>query len=98
VTLNRGQGGAITPVEAFVLAVMAAILIAIVVPSYVTMQNRSSDASARAQLQDAADALDARLEERGTAEPGTRCLEKTVGGRTWRLTFPERSLQRGSCP
>jgi Tfp pilus assembly protein PilE len=98
VTSENGQGGAITSVEAFVLAVMAAILIAIAVPSYITMQNRSSDATARAQLRDAAETLDARGVEGGAAGESTRCLERTVRGRTWHLTFPEQSLLRGGCP
>ena len=97
-TFDRGQGGAITSVEAFVLTVMAAILVAIAVPSYITIQGRSNDATARAQLRDAAETLDARRAERGAASSSTQCLERTVGGRTWHLSFPERSIYRGACP
>jgi Tfp pilus assembly protein PilE len=88
---SKGQGGAITSVEAFVLAVMTVIVVAIAVPSYITMQHRSSDTAARTQLREAAETLDA-------AGRSTRCLERTVGGRTWHLTFPEQSLLRGGCP
>jgi hypothetical protein len=88
VTFNGGQGGAITSVEAFVLAIMTAIIVAIAVPSYITLQQRSSDSTARDQLREAAE----------TAPSGTRCLEKTVSGRTWHLALPERSMERGGCP
>ena len=88
-TFDDGQGGAITSVEAFVLAIMAAILVAIAVPSYITLQQRSSDSSARAELREAAEA------QEGSSP---RCLERTVGGRTWHLSFPERSIHRGACP
>ena len=98
VTFDRGQGGMITSIEAFVLAVMAAILVAIAVPSYITMQNRSSDATARSELLEAAETLDARSSERGAAGARRQCLDKTVRGRTWHIVLPERSLHRGSCP
>lgn len=88
-TFDDGQGGAITSVEAFVLAVMTAILVAIAVPSYVTMQQRSHDSAARAELSEAAEA------SQGSTP---RCLDRTVGGRTWHLTLPERSIERGACP
>jgi Tfp pilus assembly protein PilE len=58
VTSDHGQGGAITSIEAFVLAVMTAILVAIALPSYVTIRDRDSDSAARAQLRQAGDAAD----------------------------------------
>lgn len=96
----RAQGGAITSVEAFVLGVVTAILVAIAIPSYLTMRDRASDSSARAQLREAAEQLDARRAERGSASvnSSTACLQRTVGGRTWHLTFPDRTARRGSCP
>ena len=63
---DRAQGGTITSVEAFVLAVMAAILVAIVVPSYITVRDRSSDSAARAQLRQAGEAADAYRAEHGS--------------------------------
>ena len=48
------------------LAVMAAILVAIVVPSYITMRNRDSDAAARGQLRQAGEAADAYRAEHGS--------------------------------
>ena len=57
-TFDHGQGGAITSVEAFVLAVMTAILVAIAVPSYVTIRDRDSDSTARAQLRQAGEAAE----------------------------------------
>ena len=58
VTFDQGQGGAITSVEAFVLAVMTAILVAIAVPSYVTIRDRGSDSTARTQLRQAGEAAE----------------------------------------
>ncbi len=55
---DQGQGGAITSVEVFVLAVMTAILVAIAVPSYVTIRDRGSDSTARTQLRQAGDAAE----------------------------------------
>ena len=66
VSFERGEGGTIRSVEAFVLVVMAAILVAIVVPSYITMRNRDSDSSARAQLRQAGDAAEAYRAEHGS--------------------------------
>jgi Tfp pilus assembly protein PilE len=66
VTFERGEGGTITTVEAFVLAVMTAILVAIAVPSYITMRNRDSDSAARAELRQAADAAEAYRAEHGS--------------------------------
>jgi Tfp pilus assembly protein PilE len=56
----------ITSVEAFVLAVMTAIVVAIVVPSYVTMRNRDSDSAARAQLRQAGEAAEAYRADNGS--------------------------------
>ena len=58
VTSDQGQGGAITSVEALVLAVMTAILVAIAVPSYVTVRDRDSDSTARTQLRQAGEAAE----------------------------------------
>jgi type IV pilus assembly protein PilA len=58
VTSDHGQGGAIRSVEALVLAVMTAVLVAIAVPSYLTVRDRGSDSAARAQLRQAGDAAD----------------------------------------
>ena len=49
VTFDRGEG-AVTTVEAFILAVMAAIVVAIAVPSYMTIRDRDADSAARSQL------------------------------------------------
>ena len=48
------------------LVVMAAILVAIVVPSYITMRNRDSDSSARAQLRQAGEAAEAYRAKHGS--------------------------------
>lgn len=45
---------------------MAAILVAIVVPSYITMRNRDSDSAARAQLRQAGEAAEAYRAEHGS--------------------------------
>jgi Tfp pilus assembly protein PilE len=58
VTFDQGQGGAITSVEVFVLAVMTAILMAIAVPSYLTIRDRDSDSTARTQLRQAGEAAE----------------------------------------
>lgn len=63
---DRARGGAITSTEALVLAVMAAILVAITIPSYVAMRNRSNDSTARAHLRQAEDAAEAYRAERGS--------------------------------
>jgi Tfp pilus assembly protein PilE len=62
----KGQGGAITSVEALVLAVMTAILVAITVPSYVAIRDRGNDSSARAQLRQAGEAAEDYRADRGS--------------------------------
>ena len=62
---SKGQGGAITSVEAFVLTVMTAILIAIAAPSYITIRDRDSDrarAHICARLREAADPRSTRVD------------------------------------
>jgi Tfp pilus assembly protein PilE len=66
VPFERPQGGTPTSVETFVLVVMAAILVAITVPSYITMRDRSNDTSARAQLRRAGDAAEAYRADHGS--------------------------------
>jgi Tfp pilus assembly protein PilE len=56
----------ITSVEAFVLAVMTAILVAIAVPSYVTMRDRDSDSAARAHLRRAGEAAETYRADHGS--------------------------------
>jgi Tfp pilus assembly protein PilE len=58
VTFDRGQGGTITSIEAFVVAVMTAILVAITVPSFLTIRDRDSDSAARTQLRQAGEAAE----------------------------------------
>jgi Tfp pilus assembly protein PilE len=62
----RAQGGSITSVEAFVLAVMTAILVAVAIPSYVTMRDRGSDSAARSELRQAGEAAEAYRAEHGS--------------------------------
>ena len=66
VNFERGEGGNIRSIEVFVLAVMAAILVAIVVPSYITMRNRDNDSAARTQLRQAGEAAEAYRAEHGS--------------------------------
>jgi type II secretory pathway pseudopilin PulG len=54
----RPEGGSITTVEASVLGVMAAVILAIGVPSYLAMRDRSSDAAARTSARQAAAAVE----------------------------------------
>ena len=63
---ERGEGGAITSIEVLVLGVMAAIVVAIAIPSYAAMRDRSSDSTARAHLRQAGDAAEAYRAERGS--------------------------------
>jgi type IV pilus assembly protein PilA len=58
VTFDHGQGGAITSIEAFVLVLMTAILVAIAVPSYLTIRDRDSDSTARTHLRQAGEAAE----------------------------------------
>ncbi len=48
------------------LAIMAAILVAIVVPSYITMRNRDNDSAARTQLRQVGEAAEAYRAEHGS--------------------------------
>ena len=48
----------ITTVEAFVLAVMTVIVVAIAIPSYLTIRDRDSDSAARSQLREAGEAAE----------------------------------------
>jgi Tfp pilus assembly protein PilE len=68
VTFDHRRGGAITSIEAFVLAVMTAIVVAIALPSYVTMRDRSNDSAARAQLRQAGEAAEEYRADRGSYE------------------------------
>ena len=63
---SEGKGGVITSVEAFVLVVMTAILVAIAVPSYAAIRDRGNDSNARAQLRQAGDAAEAYRADRGS--------------------------------
>lgn len=65
-TFDHGQGGAITSVEVFVLAVMTAILVAIAVPSYLTIRDRDSDSTARTQLRRAGEAAEEHRADHGS--------------------------------
>jgi Tfp pilus assembly protein PilE len=58
VTFDHDQGGAITSIEAFVLVLMTAILVAIAVPSYLTTRDRDSDSTARTHLRHAGEAAE----------------------------------------
>jgi Tfp pilus assembly protein PilE len=55
----RGRGSAVSPVELFVLVVMAAVVVAIAVPSYLAMQDRAQDSDARANVRRAVEAIEA---------------------------------------
>ena len=48
------------------LAAMAAIVVAIAVPSYTAMRDRSNDSTARANVRQAVDAVEAFRSDRGT--------------------------------
>lgn len=48
----------ITTIEAFVLAVMTVIVVAIAIPSYMTIRDRDSDSAARSQLRKAGEAAE----------------------------------------
>ena len=67
-TFDHRRGGAITSIEAFVLAVMTAIVVAIALPSYATMRDRSNDSAARAQLRQAGEAAEEYRADRGSYE------------------------------
>jgi Tfp pilus assembly protein PilE len=68
VTFDHRRGGPITSIEALVLAVMTAIVVAIAVPSYVTMRDRSNDSNARAQLRQAGEAAEEYRADHGSYE------------------------------
>jgi hypothetical protein len=78
----------LTSVEAFVLAVMTMIVVAIAVPSYVTIRDSDSDSAARSKLRPADEAA---------VSLKTYCLETTVRDRTWHLAAPAGELRRGGC-
>ena len=52
------EGGWITSVEAFVLGVMAAIIVAVGIPSYLSMRDRANDSAAREHARRAAAAVE----------------------------------------
>ena len=56
----------ITSVEAFALALMTAIVVAIAVPSYITVRDRDSDSAARAQLRQAGEAAETYRADNGS--------------------------------
>ena len=56
----------ISTAEAIMLAAMTAVVIAIAVPSYTAMHKRSDDSSARANVRQVADAVEAFRAEHGT--------------------------------
>jgi Tfp pilus assembly protein PilE len=58
VTFDHRRGGPITSIEAFVLAVMTAIVVAIALASYLTIRDRDSDSTARAHLRQAGEAAE----------------------------------------
>lgn len=64
--LRRGERGSVTSVEAFVLAVMTAIVVAIALPSYVALRDRANDSTARAHAREAAAAAETYRVESGS--------------------------------
>jgi Tfp pilus assembly protein PilE len=63
---RRADRSPISPVEGIMLAAMAAIVIAIAIPSHTAMQERSHDSTARANVGQAAAAVEAFRSEHGT--------------------------------
>jgi Tfp pilus assembly protein PilE len=93
---GRSEDGSITPVEAFVLGVMAAIVVAVGIPSYLQTRDRSNDSAARAHVRQAAAAVEKLRANGGTLtgvtpaalqrvdselEPGSYRLSLREGGR-----------------
>jgi Tfp pilus assembly protein PilE len=56
----------ITSVEAFVLALMTAIVVAIAIPSYMTIRDRDSDSAARSHLRQAGEAAETYRTDNGS--------------------------------
>jgi type IV pilus assembly protein PilE len=63
---KRSEGGSITSIEALVLGMMAAILVAITVPSYAAMRDRANDSTARAHVRQVAEAVETYRAEHGS--------------------------------
>lgn len=97
-SFDRAQGGTITSTEAFVLGVMTAILIAIAIPSYVAMRDRSHDSTARAHVRQAGDAVEAYRAERGSyagmSSAALARVDPSLGASSYRL---EISGKAGYC-
>ncbi len=71
------------------LGVMAAILVAIAIPSYAAMRDRSNDSTARAQVRQAGVAADAYRAERGSyagmSSAGLARLDPSLRASSYRL-------------
>jgi len=95
---QRNQRGMISPAEAIILAAMTAIVVAIAVPSYTAMQDRSHDATARATVRQAADAVEAFRSDRGSyaglAQPSLRRYDPGLSPSAYELL---RSGSKGYC-
>ena len=80
------------------LAVMAAVVVAIVVPSYTAMRDRSHDSPARANVRRAAEAVEAFRADRGTyagvAPSALRRYDSSLSPSSYRLV---RSGGQGYC-
>jgi Tfp pilus assembly protein PilE len=63
---QRADRSPISPIEGIMLGAMAAIVIAIAIPSYTAMEARSHDSTARAHVGQAAAAVEAFRSEHGT--------------------------------
>ena len=95
---QRDQRGIISSAEAIVLTCMAAIVVAIAVPSYTAMRDRSHDASARATVRQATDAIEAFRADHGTyvglARPALRLYDPSLESSSYRLA---RTGAKGYC-
>ena len=71
------------------LAAMAAIVVAIAVPSYAAMRDRSHDSTARANVRQVADAVEAFHADRGTyaglLQPALRLYDSGLNPSSYRL-------------
>lgn len=93
--VRSDQRGMISPAEAIMLAVMTAIVVAIAIPSYSAMRERSDNAAARTHARQAADAVEAAQAERGSYLGVRHSLlsrfDSSLSPTSYRLVWADRS-------
>ncbi len=93
--VRADQRGMISPAEAIMLAAMTAIVVAIAIPSYSAMRERSDNATARSNVRQAVEAIEAARVETGSYDGVKHSLlsrfDSSLSPASYRLVWVDRT-------